>query len=118
MVFLPRTIRSRVMRQTCATPDHSGLRYPARVEVVSSRRVSIRPWLFSIVSVTCRSGGGDHTTEGGKRPEGLGDICLQRGLVPFDGEEIVATSINDDLANRSLSEDRVAGDGNPGQWKR
>jgi hypothetical protein len=38
MVFLPRLMHSRVMRQTCAAPAQSGLRYPARAEVVSSVR--------------------------------------------------------------------------------
>src|SRR6478752_2207193 len=111
MVFVPRTMRSRVMRQTCATPDQSGLRYPASVEVVSRRRVSIRPWPCSIVSAAWRSAGGDQTAEGGKGPEGLRDIRLQCGLVAFDGEEIVPASVDDDLADRTLGEHRVAGDG-------
>src|ERR1700722_17292945 len=118
MVFLPRTRRARVTRQTCATPDQSGFRYSASAEVVSSRRVSIRPWLFSIVSAAWRSVGGDHAAEGGKGPEGLSDIRFQRGLVSFDGEEIVPTSVDDDLANRTLCEHLVAGDGDAFQRQR
>ena len=111
MVFLPRMMRSRVIRQTCATPDQSGFRYSASAEVVSRRRVSIRPWLFSIVSAARRSVGGDHVAEGGKGPEGLSDIRFQRGLVSFDGEEVIPAPVDDDLANRALREHRVAGDG-------
>src|SRR4051812_30663113 len=77
IVFLPRTIRSRVMRQTCPTPVQSDARCLLIESVVSIRRVSIRP----MVSVHLRSGGADHTDEGGKRPEGLFDIGFQGGLV-------------------------------------
>src|ERR1700688_232590 len=118
MVFLPRTIRSRVMRQTCATPAQSGARSALSDAVVSIWRVSIRPWLFSIVSARPRSAGADHTAEGGKRPEGLFDIRFQGGLVALDGEEIVPAAVDDRPTDRPLGEDRVAGDGDPLEWQR
>jgi hypothetical protein len=42
-VFLPRTMRSRVIRQTCAAPFHSGASRSRSEAVVLIRRVSIRP---------------------------------------------------------------------------
>ena len=77
--------------------------------VVSIRRVSIRPWLFSMVSPHLRSGGADHTAEGGKRPEGLFDISFQGGLVGLHGKEIVPATVDDRLADRPLGEDRIPG---------
>jgi hypothetical protein len=86
------------MRQTCATPGQRDARNAAIDAVVSIWRVSIRPWLFSMVSARPRSGGGDHGAEGGKGPKGLRDIRFQGGLVAFDREEIVASAIDNRLA--------------------
>ena len=43
MAFWPRTMRSRVMRQTCATPAQLAASSALSEEVVSIWRVSIRP---------------------------------------------------------------------------
>ena len=94
-------------------PRPAGARYPLSEAVVSIRRVSIRPWTFSMVSARPRSDGGDHAAEGGKRPEGLFDIGFQGGLIAFNGEEIVTATVNDHLADRLLREDRITGDGDP-----
>src|SRR5215212_2066372 len=109
-LVLPRTIRWRVRRQTCARPGQDGARCSAIVVVASSRRVSIRLWLFSIVVAARRSGGGDQAAQGGIRPEGQTNVCFQRRLVVLHGEEIVATAVGDGAADLFLGEDGIAGD--------
>jgi hypothetical protein len=64
-----------------------------------------------MVSAHLRSGGADHTAEGGKRPKGLFDIGFQGGLVTLYGKEIVPAALDDRLADRPLGEDRISGDG-------
>ena len=49
-------------------------------------------------------------SEGGKIAERFGDASFQRGLVVFDGEQIMTFAIADMLADLALREDRVAGD--------
>src|SRR5271169_5978441 len=98
------------MRQTCARPTQVGARSAASDAVASRRRVSIRPWLFSMVWAHRTSGGGDHSAEGGSGPEGQGDVGFQCRLIVLHGEEIVATAIFDDTTDFSLGEYGVARD--------
>ena len=74
-------------------------------------QVSIRPWLFSIVSTRLGLGGADHTAEGERGRKGLFDIRFQAGLVALDGEEVVPAAVDDRLTDRPLGENRVARDG-------
>src|SRR3954451_7357825 len=109
-LVLPRTTRARVRRHTCARPGQDGARCSASVAVTSNRRVSIRPWPVSIVSVCRRSGGGVHSAEGGIWPEGQGNIRFQRRLVVLDSEEVVPTPVDDGAADLRLGEHGIAGD--------
>lgn len=72
------------------------------------RRVSIRPWPFSTVSASRKSGGG--SSEGGSVAEGGCNVVPERRLIVFDGEQVIAASLPDMPAQRALRENRVAGD--------
>src|SRR3974377_1545706 len=103
--------RSRSMRATWAAPGQA--RWGTTSALTAMLRVSMRPWLFSMVRAAARSGGGalgaSSVREGGKIAEALGDVSFQRGLVVFHHEHIVALSVRDRLTNFPLAEDRVAG---------
>ena len=84
----------------------------------------MRPWPFSTVCVLwTKSGGGVRSCAEGVAPpralissggksvaEGDGEIGHQGRLVGFDGEQIVALSVPDGLADRPLAERRIARD--------
>src|SRR5271167_1825356 len=106
-------MRWRVRRQTWATPGQNGARCSVMLAVASRQRVSIRPWPFSIVSACLRSGGGDHSAEGGIRPEGQRNVRCQRRLVVLHGEEIVAAAFGDDTTDLPLGKDGATGNHHP-----
>src|SRR5271165_1069341 len=100
-------MRWRVRRQTWAKPVQDGARCSVMLAVTSRQRVSMRPWPFSTVSTCLRSGGGDHSPEGGIRPEGQGNVRFQSRLIVLDGEEVVAAPFGDNTADLALGEDGI-----------
>ena len=112
MIFLPRTIRSRLMWQT--RPGHTGRerRRKRAQRGEGSDLAGLDPAMafldrFDTPEVRRRR----PYRRGGTRPEGLFDIRFQAGLVAFDGEEVVPSVVNDRLTDSPLGENRLAGDG-------
>src|SRR5271167_1644941 len=112
MLCLPPIQRERSSLAIWPRPGQS--RWATASALTAMVRVSIRPWAFSSVPAWARSGGGPSKqrlgSEGGKVAERFGDTSFQRGLVVFDGEQVMAVAAADVTADFALGENRVARD--------
>src|SRR5947209_4883745 len=99
----------RVSRQTCCRPGQS--MWPAnRVETSNCRRTT-RPCSLPTVSVRSRCATRWRSFAGGKsRLKFSGNGFFERGLIVFEGEEVMSALVKDLVANLTLAEHCIAGD--------
>src|SRR6202049_4392646 len=99
----------RVSRQTCCRPGQST--WPAnRVETSNCRRTT-RACSLPTVSVRSRCATRWRSFAGGKsRLKFGGNGLFERGLIVFEGEEVMSPLVQDLFANLALTEHCIAGD--------
>src|SRR5271166_7085865 len=102
-------IKLTISRQTCCKPGQST--WPANRVETSNCRWTTRPCSLPTVSVRSRCATRWRSFVGGKsRLKFGGNGLFERGLIVFEGEEVMSALVENLLANLTLAEHRVAGD--------